>query len=149
MEDLVSGRAIAADFTGKGWHERLGFTSTPLLTNRQAGERMAKLAFQYDFSFFEYWLSDYAGHGQDIQTALALLRSIDEMLGGLLAAWDDEQGLVLLTSDHGNMEDLSTRGHTMNPVPALLIGSADARRQVAASLHSLADVAPALLAALA
>ncbi len=118
-EDLAAGQAIAADFTGQGWHERLGLTNTPLLTNRQAGERMAQLAFQYDFSFFEYWLSDYAGHGQDMEDALGLLQSVDEMLGGLLAAWDDRAGLVLLTSDHGNMEDLGTRGHTMHPVPAL------------------------------
>ena len=57
-----------------------------------------------------------------METAVALLQSVDEMLGGLLAAWDDEKGLILLTSDHGNMEDLSTRRHTMNPVPALIVG---------------------------
>ncbi len=144
-QDLAEGRAVAADFTAKGWHERLGLTDTPLLTARQAGERIAWLAFEHDFSFFEYWLSDYAGHGQDMAAALGLLGSVDEMLGGLLDRWDDEQGLVLLTSDHGNMEDLSTRGHTMNPVPALLIGEAKAREEVAGTLQTLADVAPALL----
>ena len=148
MEDLVAGRAIAADFTGKGWHERLGLITTPLLTTTEAGRRMAELAFQYDFSFFEYWLSDYAGHGQDMEAAVALLHSVDEMLGGLLTAWDDEKGLVLLTSDHGNMEDLSTRRHTMNPVPALIIGEENARRRVAESLSTLADVAPALMGVL-
>ncbi len=147
-EDLLAGQAVAADFTGRGWHERLGLTQTPQLTNAQAGERLASLAFQYDFSFFEYWLSDYAGHGQDMEEAVGLLRSVDEMLGGLLGAWDDAKGLILLTSDHGNMEDLSTRGHTMNPVPALLIGAPDARRRVAESLRTLADVAPALMRAM-
>jgi 2,3-bisphosphoglycerate-independent phosphoglycerate mutase len=144
-EDLAEGMAVAADFTARGWHERLGLTGTPVITEREAGERMAKLAFEHDFSFFEYWLSDYAGHGQDMEAALRLLESVDEMLGGLLAEWDDENGLILLTSDHGNMEDLSTRGHTTNPVPALIVGHADARRRVAESLKTLADVAPALL----
>ena len=148
-DDLRAGQALAADFTAKGWHERLGLTDIPLLTARKAGERMAALAFQNDFSFFEYWLSDYAGHGQDMEQALALLQSVDEMLGGLLATWNDEKGLILLTSDHGNMEDLSTRGHTTNPVPALIIGEGGARRRVAESLRSLADVAPALIRALA
>jgi hypothetical protein len=144
-EDLTAGRAVAADFTARGWHDRLGLTSTPLLTLSEAGERMARLAFENDFSFFEYWLSDYAGHGQDMAQSVALLESIDAMLGGLLAEWEDDRGLILLTSDHGNMEDLSTRGHTMNPVPALLIGAPQVRRQVSASLHTIADVAPALM----
>jgi 2,3-bisphosphoglycerate-independent phosphoglycerate mutase len=144
-DDLVEGRALAADFTAKGWHDRLGLSDIPLLTDREAGERMAKLAFEHDFSFFEYWLSDYAGHGQNMEAAIGLLKSIDDMLGGLLATWDDAEGLVLLTSDHGNMEDLSTRGHTKNPVPALLIGDRAARERVAGSLRTLADVAPALL----
>lgn len=145
VEDLRAGHALAADFTARGWHERLGLTDTPLLTERAAGQRLAQLAFQHNFSFFEYWLSDYAGHGQDMDDAVKLLTSIDDMLGGLLEAWDDARGLILLTSDHGNMEDLSTRGHTLNPVPALLIGNAEARRKVADSLRTLADVAPALL----
>jgi hypothetical protein len=148
VEDLRAGRALAADFTARGWHERLGLTDIPLLTARQAGERMANLAFQYGFSFFEYWLSDYAGHGQDMAQALELLQSVDEMLGGLLHTWDDEKGLILVTSDHGNMEDLGTRGHTMNPVPALIVGEPSARRRVANSLRILADVAPALMRAL-
>ena len=121
-DDLERGDAIAADFTARGWRERLALMDTPLLTEREAGERMAELAFRADFSFFEYWLSDYAGHGQDMTQALALLASVDAMLGGLLDAWNDDEGLILITSDHGNMEDLSTRGHTMNPVPAVIVG---------------------------
>lgn len=143
--DLEAGRALSADFTGRGWHDRLGLTATPLLALRDAGERMAGLAAQLDFAFFEYWLSDYAGHGQDMAEALALLQAVDEMLGGLLAAWDDEQGLILITSDHGNLEDLGTRGHTTHPVPAVLIGAPRRRREVAEGLHSLADVAPQLM----
>lgn len=143
--DLEAGRALSADFTGRGWHDRLGLTATPLLALRDAGERMAGLAAQLDFAFFEYWLSDYAGHGQDMAEALALLHAVDEMLGGLLAAWDDEQGLILITSDHGNLEDLGTRGHTTHPVPAVLIGAPRRRREVAEGLHSLADVAPQLM----
>ncbi len=145
VEDLRAGRAVSADFTGQGWRDRLGLCDTPLLTPREAGERMARLAGESDLSFFEYWLSDYAGHRQDMTEAVNLLRSVDEMLGGLLSAWDDESGLILLTSDHGNMEDLSTRGHTTNPVPALLVGAPVYRRQVAATLRSLPDVAPALM----
>jgi bisphosphoglycerate-independent phosphoglycerate mutase (AlkP superfamily) len=53
--------------------------------------------------------------------------------------------LVLLTSDHGNLEDLSTRRHTNNPVPALLVGAQALRDSFAASLKDLADVTPAII----
>lgn len=143
-EDLNAGRALSADFTGQGWHERLGLRDTPLLTPAEAGARMAELATALDFAFFEYWPSDYAGHRQDMAAALDLLATLDAMLGGLLAGWDDDAGLILLTSDHGNLEDLGTRGHTTNPVPALLIGARPLRRQAAASLCDLTGVAPAI-----
>jgi len=146
--DLYAGHALAADFTGQGWRERLGLADTPLLTPDAAGRRMAALAQEYDFAFFEYWLTDFAGHHQDMAAALALLDVLDQVLGGLLAAWDDRPGLILITSDHGNLEDLSIRGHTRNPVPALLIGPAELRAPFAAPLHDLTDVAPAILAGL-
>lgn len=144
-DDLMAGHALSADFTGHAWRERLGLADTPLLTPRAAGERLAALAAQHDFAFFEYWLSDYAGHGQDMAEACSLLETVDAMLGGLTGAWNDAEGLIVVTSDHGNMEDLSTRGHTMNPVPALLIGAPEARGRMLASLRSLPDVAPAIM----
>ena len=111
-DDLCAGRALSADFTGQGWRERLNLPDTPLLTHAEAGARLAELAAEYDLTFFEYWLSDYAGHRQDMAAALDLLAAFDEVLGGLLAAWDDEAGIILITSDHGNLEDLSVpRAH--------------------------------------
>ena len=143
-DDLMAGRALSTDFTGQAWRERLNIPGTPLLTHRDAGRRMAQLATEHAFTFFEYWPSDYAGHRQDMAESTGLLKALDEVLGGLLAAWQDDAGLILVTSDHGNLEDLSTRGHTRNPVPALLIGAPDLRRAFAASLHDLTDVAPAI-----
>jgi 2,3-bisphosphoglycerate-independent phosphoglycerate mutase len=145
LDDLRAGRALSADFTGRAWRERLGLADTPLLTPRSAGERMAALASEVDFTFFEYWLSDYAGHRQDMAAACTLLETVDAMVGGLTDAWDNDAGLILLTSDHGNMEDLGTRGHTTNPVPALLIGAREHRQRMAAGLRGLPDVAPGIM----
>lgn len=138
--DLYAGRAMSADFTGRGWRERLGYTDAPTLTPQAAGERLASLARGYDFSMFEYWPSDYAGHGQDLPAALDLLATLDGVLGGLAGSWDSD-GLVVVTSDHGNLEDLSTRRHTANPVPCLLLGPQDARREFAHGLQDLTGIA--------
>ncbi len=143
--DLRAGRAISADFTAQGWQKQLGFTDMPVLEPVQAGHRLAELSREVEFAFFEYWLSDYAGHGQDMDQACALLDTLDQVLGGLLEAWEDEHGLVLITSDHGNLEDLSTRKHTANPVPALLVGALAARQQFSEGLVGLTGIAPKII----
>lgn len=144
-EDLYAGRALSAEFTGQGWREHLGFADTPLLEPHEAGKLLAKLAGEYDFSFFEFWLSDYAGHKQEMEQAVQILENFDGVLGGLLDAWQDEEGLVLITSDHGNLEDLSTRKHTANPVPGLVIGGSDLRARFIEGVEDLAGVTPAIL----
>lgn len=144
MEDLRNGEAISADFTGQALRERLKLPDTPVITNQEAGRNLALLAEKHHFSLFEYWLTDYAGHGQDLQAACSLLEAFDEVLGACIQAWDPEQGLILLTSDHGNLEDLSTRRHTFNPVPCLIIGKQELRRQFANGLKDLTDIAPAI-----
>lgn len=147
--DLYAGQALSADFTGQGWREHMGFPDAPQFSLFQAGQEMARLAQQADFSLFEYWLSDFAGHRQDMPQAIALLESFDAMLGGLLAGWDDNQGLVLVTSDHGNLEDLATRHHTLNSVPALVIGAPELRLPFVERLCDLCDITPAILSYLA
>lgn len=142
--DLYNGNALAADLTAQGWRDMLHMPDTPVITPFQAGERLASISTDYDLAFFEYWLSDYAGHHQDMIQALALLESFDTMLSGLLSIWNDEDGLILITSDHGNIEDLSTRRHTLNPVPAIIIGNPDHRARFSAGLSSLSDIAPAI-----
>ena len=56
----------------------------------QAGRKLASLAKEYDFSLFEYWASDYAGHHQEMDTAVGLMETFDGVLGGLLEEMSDE-----------------------------------------------------------
>jgi hypothetical protein len=145
-DDLRAGRAISADFTAAGWREHTQMSDIQVFTPTDAGKHLAGLALGYDFSFFEYWLTDYAGHGQNMESATSLLAHFDEVLTGLLGSWDDES-LILITSDHGNLEDLSTRRHTANQVPLLLIGN-HALRSYFEEAVDLTGVFPAIMRAL-
>jgi hypothetical protein len=142
-DDLFAGRALSADFSGAGWVNMLGFPDAPILSPSDAGRLLGDLAGKYDFSLFEYWSTDYAGHKQDMRWAVEQLRTFDAVLDGLLPATAHDL-FILITSDHGNMEDLSTRRHTLAPVPALLIGSPNARRAFAHGLTDLTGIAPAI-----
>jgi 2,3-bisphosphoglycerate-independent phosphoglycerate mutase len=149
-EDLFAGRALSADFTGAGWRTILGFPDAPGMDPHQAGRKLAALAQEYDFSLFEYWASDYAGHKQQMETAIELMETFDSVLGGVMEEMVDERGkmkedlLVVITSDHGNMEDLSTRKHTNANVPALVIGEKSARAEFTRGMTDLTHIAPAI-----
>lgn len=147
-EDLQARRAISADFTGRGWVAQPDFPPAPVHTPQEAGALVAHLSLEYDLTWFDFWPSDYVGHRRDMAQALALLENFDAVLEGLVGEWQERQDLIVVTSDHGNMEDLSQRGHTLNPVPALLIGPLDLRRDFARDLKDLTDFAPAVLRAI-
>jgi hypothetical protein len=147
-EALRRGNALSADFTGAGWRSRLGYSNTPLLTPREAGERMAELSQAVDFAIFDHWPTDYVGHMGKMEPAVELLRVLDEALEALVQAARRDGLLVVVISDHGNLEDLQERGHTRNSVPALLIGPRPLREPFAQQMRDLTGFAPALLAAL-
>lgn len=143
QNDLLGGRALSADFTGKGWRTMLSIPDIPVMDPHQAGRKLASLAMSFDFSLFEYWASDYAGHKQQMDTAVGLMETFDSVLGGVMDAMNDEL-LVLVTSDHGNMEDMSTRRHTAADVPVLVIGERAARDEFTRGMKDLTHIAPAI-----
>jgi 2,3-bisphosphoglycerate-independent phosphoglycerate mutase len=141
LDDLLAGRAVLWDIT----HEvarKFQEYDLPLVPAEEAGTRLARLADDYDLVLYESFLTDLAGHRR-IDPALVLAR-VDAFLGALLAHRAAET-TVVLSSDHGNLEDMSTKAHTSNPVPLLVVGpAADQFRQAVA----ITDVAPAILSAL-
>lgn len=151
-EDLQHGNAISADITGQGWRDHLGYRDTPILTPHESGKKLVDISTQYNFSFFEYWLTDIAGHQQDMNLACTFLECIDQFLGGLLLNWNDDTGLIIISSDHGNLEDMSTRRHTVNQVPLILIGAQSLRQNFIEYMsndyfggYNLTQVMPAIL----
>jgi hypothetical protein len=146
QEDYYAGRALSADFTGQGWRDFMKLNDSPLFEAYEAGIKLAELSRQYHFSFFEYWASDYAGHKQDMNWAVRQMETFDNVLQGLLETRESgyQPDLILITSDHGNMEDLSTRKHTATHVPLLLFGDKQLRREFQKDLQDLTGIAPAI-----
>ena len=126
-DDLRAGRAVSPGFTGQGWRDYLGYDDMPLMTLNEAGRKIASIARDYSFSFFEHWPSDRSGHRGTLAEAVQHLEMIDGALGGLLETWDDAHGLLIITSDHGNIEEKDHRQHSRNPVPTVLVGRDHAR----------------------
>jgi len=142
LDDLRAGNALSADITGEGLRRRLdGQLST--IDEERAAERLLALSERHGFVAFEYFHTDRAGHGQSAEAAAACLGSIDRLLGALDTRIRERETTLLVTSDHGNLEDLSVKTHTRNSVPFVAAGkNAPAFKNV----RSLVDVVPAIAA---
>jgi 2,3-bisphosphoglycerate-independent phosphoglycerate mutase len=144
VEDLKAGRAVYQDFTnamldGRG-------EQADLRTPEQAGEVLAHIAAAHRFTLYEYFITDKIGHAQDTNLAREVLPQLAHFIRTLLSKTDLATTTVILTSDHGNIEDLSLRTHTLNPVPTIVWGKD--REHIARRIRSLADITPAILGAL-
>ncbi len=133
--DYDAGNAVSADLDG-------GYLGEPQPLG-EAGARLARLAADSDLTFFDFWLSDTAGHRWTFAEAVKLTEKLDGFLAGVVPALG--KVTLVVTSDHGNLEDKATKRHTYNPVPLLVIGP---HAEGFAKAESLLDVAPALRAVL-
>jgi 2,3-bisphosphoglycerate-independent phosphoglycerate mutase len=141
VSDLKAGRAVYQDFTNAmliGRGETVG-----LRTPEEAGEVLANIVAANEFTLYEYFITDKIGHAQDHEAARRVLTMLACFVRSLLAKLDLEDATVILTSDHGNIEDLSVRSHTLNPVPTIVWGAR--RRRIASRINSLADITPSIL----
>lgn len=136
--DARAGKALTHDITGaraNAWGAGI-----PGRSPEGAAEILAEIAADHDLTLFEFFESDEAGHAQSMEQALEALSRLDRFLRALLARLAAGIALVV-ASDHGNVEDLSTRNHTLAPVPVLGFGPA-ARR--VGEVRDLTHLAPLL-----
>ncbi|HLL72987.1 MAG TPA: hypothetical protein VK363_16215 [Pyrinomonadaceae bacterium] len=141
LEDLQRGEAVYQDFTNRLVIEA-GFPideRTPV----QAAEALAALVGAHRFTLYEYFITDRVGHAQDMEAALVVISNLARFVRAVLERVDLSETTVILTSDHGNVEDLSIRNHTRNLVPTLAWGAC--RAAVQRRVRTLADITPAII----
>jgi hypothetical protein len=144
LEDLQAGRAVFQDYTNEMLIER--GLEIERRTPELAAEILASITREHRFTLYEYFITDKTGHAQDMEAARVVLTGLARFVRHLLSQLDLRTTTVLLTSDHGNIEDLSTRNHTLNLVPTLVWG--EHKRSIAARVRSLADITPSIVEAL-
>lgn len=141
LDDLRDGRAVFQDYTNAMLIER-GLDIAPG-TPEQAARTLAALMNEHHFTLFEYFITDKIGHAQDMQQARVVLANLARLLRTLLSLVDLKRSTIVVTSDHGNIEDLSIRNHTLNQVPTLIWGAG--RERISQLIRSLADITPAIV----
>ena len=139
---LLANAAVYQDLTRASLRER-GYAG-PLVTPAESARHLMSVAGQHDFTVFEYFQTDRVGHKGAPEDILRILRLFDEFLAALRTFTSDPRHLMILTSDHGNIEAAGSRGHSANPVPFVAVGNgAKLLRQ---RVKSVVDVTPAIMA---
>ena len=143
VDDLQNGQAVMQDLTRETIQDR--WPDIAVIPPQRAAEHLAAIVRKYDFTLFEFFQSDVAGHSMDYARACAALRTYDRFLAAIVRFVEAMGVTLVMTSDHGNIENISERGHTLNPVPFVAFGPKE--EFLRERVSSLVDVTPALLAA--
>jgi bisphosphoglycerate-independent phosphoglycerate mutase (AlkP superfamily) len=72
-----------------------------------------------------------------------LIQKLNRLFKHLLSLLNKKEDTLLITSDHGNMEDCSIRAHTLNPVPLTVWGQGS--EKLRSSINEITEVSPAIL----
>ena len=137
--DVADDRALYFDLTNARLVEQ-GFI-VPLRTPERAAEVLVALAASHSLCLYEYFLTDRAGHRGTFEEATAVVAEIDRFVTRAVETIDLTHSSLIICSDHGNLEDKSTRLHTLNPVPTLVWGDL---RHCLPTAPTLEDIAPAI-----
>ncbi|MDD4101211.1 MAG: peptidase [Kiritimatiellae bacterium] len=140
QDDLLANQAVSHDITRKILNEK--GHDIPMVRPSQAAEHLVEVARSYDFTLFEFFQTDLAGHSRDYQHACLVLSLLDEFLDAVYELCRTTGVLLILTSDHGNIEEIGVRGHTRNPVPFITCGPDAEKLQT--HMTSLADIMPGI-----
>ena len=104
----------------------------------------------YDFVVVNFANPDMVGHTGNIQATIKAISTVDYCVSRLVKEFTARNGVVLITSDHGNAEELINidtnemdTEHSYNPVPLIVAGLPLSSNRL--KYGSLKDIAPTVL----
>ena len=105
---------------------------------------------KHDVIICNFANADMVGHTGNLDAAVAAVETIDRCLGRIVTAVRAAGGVLLVTADHGNAEEMWNvqlnephTAHTSNPVPVIVVQDAKGMRLREGG--SLRDIAPTML----
>ena len=141
--------ATSALSAGAKLENETGLGISPLLRQIEDNPKDEKIygwaksfmASKHTITIFDLWWTDSVGHEMNLPEAQALALRLEQFCKFCLENRDSET-LFLITSDHGNFEDLRVKTHTRNPVPLAAVGAGAVHF---AQVSSLIGIAKAVL----
>jgi hypothetical protein len=140
-KDILKEKALYHDYSNQSLIER--GLNLPVFSPEKAAEIIFKTSRDYDLLLYEFFQTDLFGHGFEMAPCVELIRNLNRLVKQLIALLDRERDTLLITSDHGNLEDILTPLHTLNPVPLLTWGHKS--HELREKIKNLCDVTPVVV----
>jgi len=138
------------------------FDETPAMRAREITDAILERFYAHDVIIANFANADLIGHSGNFQAAVKTVEVLDECLKRLYDEIMKTSGIMVITSDHGNVElkrntqtGEKLTEHSLNPVPFLLVAKnlklpeprrdADIMRVKSETKGILIDVAPTVL----
>ena len=137
VEAYMAEQAISGTITGRDWRRHAALREVPVHDPAAAGRIVGTLAESARFVFYEHWVTDVLGHRRTLRQAADHFALVDGFLRGLTESLDGSSTLVMVGSDHGNVEESGHGRHTRNPALGLMWGAGFA--ECAERISSLMD----------
>jgi 2,3-bisphosphoglycerate-independent phosphoglycerate mutase len=142
VSEVRSSKALTAELTNERWNQRLGY-KLKVIQPKTAARRLLRIAENYKFTLYEYYLTDHIGHLRLANEFGKLFSEVDEFLFTLLNEIDSKKMTLVICSDHGNLEDLSVKTHTRNP--ALTITAGKSSKEIAETVTDITQIKKAII----
>lgn len=125
--DIRAGEALSSSMTneleGEFNVEFFGQDRLPRRSVTEAADILVRLAKQHDFTFYKYQIPDLVSHTGKVELARAVFGVIEEFVKRVLTQLDPEEDVVVITSDHGHLEQVAdSHAHPKTKVPTWFFG---------------------------
>ena len=139
--DIMEKRSIYQDYSNKSLL-RYGL-ELPVFSPKDAADILFYTSAGYDLTLYEFFQTDIYGHRKGKTEQIELISDLDSLLTSLISLMDIKNDTVLITSDHGNLEDSSSKSHSLNPVPLITWGKGSL--ELSENINDLSGITPAIL----
>ncbi|MBN1683233.1 2,3-bisphosphoglycerate-independent phosphoglycerate mutase [Candidatus Bathyarchaeota archaeon] len=106
----------------------------------------------YDFILVNYANGDLVGHSANFDAGIKACEVVDQCVGEIVEAGLTQNYVILITGDHGNIENMfypngePNPSHGINPVPIIIIGKEINKEKIKLKTGlGLSSVAPTIL----
>ncbi len=108
------------------------FDQAPLMKTKEITKKVVELASEnnYDFIRLNFPNGDMVGHTGNMSATITAMEAVDTAVGELVEFVKSRNGIVIITADHGNADEMFTMekgvkkvktSHTLNPVPFVIL----------------------------
>lgn len=116
--------------------DNIAFNKAPDMKAREITNETIRLLRNgaYRFGRINFANGDMVGHTGDIDATIQAIETVDKCLGELVTAVAEQHGILILTADHGNADEMfvmkdgdqvSRTSHSLNQVPFVIVDTGD------------------------